>query len=138
MTLLKHLNRYLVHPLSKNQIVSGFAGMRPLVASGSRKGKDLIRDHEIEIEPSSGLVSVLGGKWTTYRAMAEDAIDSVLQLLAAPAGPCITTSHRLAGFEGWHPNFWADLVREYGVPPKTARRLSHKFGSAAKEVLNLT
>jgi glycerol-3-phosphate dehydrogenase len=136
--LLKHLNRYLVRPLSKNQIVSGFAGMRPLVASGSRRSKDLIRDHEIEIESSSGLISVLGGKWTTYRAMAEDAINSVLQFLAMPAVPCITMNHRLDGFEGWHPNFWADLVQEYGVSRETAQRLSHKFGAAAKEVLNLT
>ena len=74
--LLKHLNRYLVRPLSKDQIVSGFAGMRPLVASGSARGtKELIRDHEVEVDSSSGLISVLGGKWTTYRAMAEDAIE---------------------------------------------------------------
>ena len=94
--LLKQLNRYLVRPLSKNQIVSGFAGMRPLVASGNSRGtKELIRDHEVEIESSSGLISVLGGKWTTYRAMAEDAIDTVMQCLAMPAAPCITRSHRL-------------------------------------------
>jgi glycerol-3-phosphate dehydrogenase len=136
--LLKHLNRYLVRPLNKNQIVSGFAGMRPLVASGSRRSKDLIRDHEIEIESTSGLISVLGGKWTTYRAMAEDAINSVLQFLGMPAVSCVTINHRLAGFEGWHANFWADLVREYQVSEETARRLSQKFGAAAKEVLNLT
>ena len=136
--LLKHLNRYLVRPLNKNQIVSGFAGMRPLVASGSRRSKDLIRDHEIEIESSSGLISVLGGKWTTYRAMAEDAINSVLQFLGMPAVSCVTINHRLAGFEGWRANFWADLVREYQVSEETARRLSQKFGAAAKEILNLT
>ena len=136
--LLKHLNRYLVRPLNKNQIVSGFAGMRPLVASGSRRSKDLIRDHEIEIESSSGLISVLGGKWTTYRAMAEDAINSVLQFLGMPAVSCVTINHRLAGFEGWHANFWADLVREYQVSEETARRLSQKFGAVAKEILNLT
>ncbi len=137
--LLKHLNRYLVQPLSKNQIVSGFAGMRPLVASGnSRRTKDLIRDHEVEVESSSGLISVLGGKWTIYRAMAEDAINSVIQRLAMPAVPCITMKYRLAGFEGWHPNFWADLVQEYGVSKATAQHLSHKFGAAAKQVLDLT
>jgi glycerol-3-phosphate dehydrogenase len=137
--LLKHLNRYLVRPLSKNQIVSGFAGMRPLVASGnSRRTKDLIRDHEVEVESSSGLISVLGGKWTTYRAMAEDAIDTVMRRLAMPAVACITSNYRLAGFEGWHPNFWEELVREYGVSKETARHLSHKFGTTAKEVLDLT
>ncbi len=136
--LLKHLNRYLASPLSKNQIVSGFAGMRPLVASSSRGTKELIRDHEVEVESSSGLISVLGGKWTTYRAMAEDAINTVMQRLAVPAVPCITRSHRLDGSEGWKPNLWMELVQEYRVSEETARHLSHKFGAAAKKVLNLT
>jgi glycerol-3-phosphate dehydrogenase len=137
--LLKQLNRYLDRPLNKHQIVSGFAGMRPLVASGnSCRTKELIRDHEVEVDSSSGLISVLGGKWTTYRAMAEDAIDAVLQFLAMPAAPCITSNHRLTGSKGWSPNFWADLVRDYGISKETARRLSSKFGAAAKEVLDLT
>jgi glycerol-3-phosphate dehydrogenase len=111
--LLKQLNRYLDRPLNRNQIVSGFAGMRRLVASGSsRRTKELIRDHEVEVESSSGLISVLGGKWTTYRAMAEDAIGTVTQRLALPAAPCITSNHRLAGSEKWSPNFWAELVRD--------------------------
>jgi glycerol-3-phosphate dehydrogenase len=137
--LLKQLNRYLVRPLRKHQIVSGFAGMRPLVASDNSRGtKELIRDHEVEVECSSGLISVLGGKWTTYRAMAEDAIDTVLQRSEMRAVPCITRNHRLAGFEGWKPNIWEELVREYGVSPETARRLARKFGVSAKEVLDLT
>jgi glycerol-3-phosphate dehydrogenase len=137
--LLKQLNRYLDRPLNKTHIVSGFAGMRPLVASvNSRRTKELIRDHEVEVESSSGLISVLGGKWTTFRAMAEDAIDTVMQFLAMPAVPCITSNHRLTGSEDWSPNFWTELVREYGISKETARRLSHKFGAAAKKVLDLT
>jgi glycerol-3-phosphate dehydrogenase len=137
--LLKQLNRYLDRPLNKNQIVSGFAGMRPLVASiNSRRTKELIRDHEVEVDSSSGLISVLGGKWTTYRAMAEDAINTVMQFLALPAVPCITGNHRLSGSEGWSPNFWAELVRDYGISRETAARLSQKFGTAAKDILDLT
>ena len=137
--LLKQLNRYLDHPLNKKQIVSGFAGMRPLVASNdSRRTKELIRDHEVEVDSSSGLISVLGGKWTTYRAMAEDAIDTITQFLAMPAVPCTTGSHRLFGSEEWSPNLWVELVRDYGISKETARHLSHKFGAAAKEVLDLT
>jgi glycerol-3-phosphate dehydrogenase len=137
--LLKQLNRYLDRPLNRNQIVSGFAGMRPLVASGSsQRTKELIRDHEVEVNPSSGLISVLGGKWTTYRAMAEDAINTVMQRLAMPAVPCITSDYRLTGSEEWTPNFWTELVRDYGISKETAHHLSHKFGTAAREVLNLT
>jgi glycerol-3-phosphate dehydrogenase len=136
--LLKHLNPYLVRPLSKNQIVSGFAGMRPLIAAAnSRRTKELIRDHEVEVEPSSGLISILGGKWTTYRAMAEDAINTVMQRLAMPVVPCKTRSHRLDGSNGWKPIFWAVLSREYGISKETAQHLSHKFGTAAEEVLDL-
>jgi glycerol-3-phosphate dehydrogenase len=136
--LLKQLNRYLIRPLSKSRIVSGFAGMRPLVASEKSRGtKELIRDHEVEIDSSSGLISVLGGKWTTYRAMAEDAIDTVMQRLAMPAAPCITRSYRLDGSDGWNPNYWAELVRDYGVSKETADRLSRKFGAVANEVLDL-
>jgi glycerol-3-phosphate dehydrogenase len=137
--LLKQLNRYLDRPLNKHQIVSGFAGMRPLVASNdSRRTRELIRDHEVEVDSSSGLISVLGGKWTTYRAMAEDAIDTVMQRLAMPAAPCTTGSHRLFGSEEWSPNFWAELVRDYGISKGMAWHLSHKFGTAAKEILDLT
>jgi glycerol-3-phosphate dehydrogenase len=137
--LLAQLNRYLDRPLHKNQIVSGFAGMRPLVASDNSRGtKKLVRDHEVEVDSFSGLISVLGGKWTTYRAMAEDAIDTVMQFLAMPMVPCITSKHRLTGSEKWSPNFWAELVRDYGISKETAQHLSHKVGTAAKEVLDLT
>jgi glycerol-3-phosphate dehydrogenase len=52
--------------------------------------------------------------------------------------PCITSNHRLVGFEGWKPNFWEELVWEYGVSKETAQHLSRKFGAAAKEVLDPT
>jgi glycerol-3-phosphate dehydrogenase len=136
--LLKHLNRYLVRPLSADQIVSGFSGIRPLVASNDARGtKELIRDHEVEIDYSSGLISILGGKWTTYRAMAEDAVNSVQRRLAIALSPCTTSRHRLSGCEGWEPNFWATLVRDYAVCDNTARHLSQKFGAAATKVLDL-
>jgi glycerol-3-phosphate dehydrogenase len=137
--LLKQLNRYIDRPLNINQIVSGFAGMRPLVASNDfRRTKELIRDHEVEVDSSSGLISVLGGKWTTYRAMAEDAIDTAMRRLGMPAVSCTTGNHRLAGSERWNPNFWQELAREYGVSKETAMHLSHRFGTAAEQVLDVT
>jgi len=66
--LLRHLNRYLRRPFSIDQVVSAIAGLRPLVSPGdARNTKKLIRDHEVEVNQDSGLISVLGGKWTTYR-----------------------------------------------------------------------
>ena len=114
--LLRHLNRYVVTPFRVDQIVSAFAGVRPLVKSrNALDTKKLIRDHEVEMEEESGLISVLGGKWTTYRAMAQDGIDMALGYLGKPLIPCSTAQHRLHGAEGYGPEFWRLLVSEFGV-----------------------
>ena len=136
--LVKHLNRYLIHPLSVDQMVSGFAGVRPLVRSkDALNTKKLIRDHEVELEEGSGLVSVLGGKWTTYRAMAEDAIDTVQRSMNTPVGGCRTADHQLNGAAGWNPDYWETLEARYRISRNTARHLSQKFGTNAMKVLDL-
>ena len=136
--LLRHLNRYLVRPLRREQIVSGFAGVRPLVAPvDGCETRKLIRDHEVEADVSSGLISVLGGKWTTYRAMAEDAVNTVQKRFRIGLRPCTTRKQQLFGSEGWEPNFWVTLVKDYGVSNETAGHLSGKFGTAARKVLDL-
>jgi glycerol-3-phosphate dehydrogenase len=76
--LLRQVNPYLSRPLAASQIVSGFAGLRPLVRSGNTTDTAaLIRDDEVEVDPDSGLISILGGKWTTYRLMAERTINRI-------------------------------------------------------------
>lgn len=137
--LLRHLNQSLAQPASPEQIVSGIAGARPLVSrSDSRDTKALARDHEIEVDSASGLISILGGKWTTYRAMAEDTIDAVQKHLGVPKTECPTTDHRLAGSEGYRPDYFESLVREYGISQESARHLAEKFGTRAPGVLELT
>jgi glycerol-3-phosphate dehydrogenase len=90
--LLRQINPYLARPLPASEIVSGFAGLRPLVRSGnSRDTSSIIRDDEVEVDPETGLISILGGKWTTYRLMAEKTIDHV-----SPGG-CVTRTTPLAG-----------------------------------------
>jgi glycerol-3-phosphate dehydrogenase len=134
--LLRHLNRYIVHPLHTDQIVSAIAGVRPLVkSSDALNTKKLIRDHEIEVEPASGLISVLGGKWTTHRAMAEDAVNAVLQHLGEGMVPCRTAHQVLDGAEGYQPEYWQTLVAQYPISPATARHLAEKFGTNAPKVL---
>ena len=76
--LLRQINPYLSRPLAAEEIVSGFAGLRPLVrTAGNTTTSELIRDDEIEVDARSGLISILGGKWTTYRRMAEKTIDHI-------------------------------------------------------------
>jgi glycerol-3-phosphate dehydrogenase len=136
--LLRHLNHYLALPVTAAQIVSGSAGARPLVSSATSKDtKKLARDHEVEFDPQSGLISIMGGKWTTHRAMAEDTIDTVQRFLGGPAAPCQTLSHRLLGSDGYSPNYWKGLTSKYGVSELTARHLAQKYGARADQVMAL-
>jgi glycerol-3-phosphate dehydrogenase len=136
--LLRHLNRYLARPITADQIVSGSAGARPLVSSATSKDtKKLARDHEIELDPQSGLISIMGGKWTTHRAMAEDTINAVQKYLGGPATPSQTLNHRLLGSDGYSPDYWQILVSRYVVTEPTARHLAQKFGTRAPQVIDL-
>src|SRR5216684_3346866 len=126
--VLRQLNPYLRARLTLQQIVSGFAGLRPLVSSGAdRETKKLIRDHEVELDPDSGLISTLGGKWTTYRAMAEDTIDHVQRYLGARVTDSPTRQHPLCGSENYSADYWRTLMSGYGVSESSARHLAGKF-----------
>jgi glycerol-3-phosphate dehydrogenase len=137
--LLRQINPYLNSPLSADQVVSAYAGIRPLVAmQGVADTKKLIRDDEVEFDAGSGLVSILGGKWTTHRLMGEEAIDKVQEYLGAPHSPSNTSEHLLAGAAGYEWDYWRTLAKDYAIPAPTARHLAHKYGTLAPEVLELT
>ncbi|MBN8441564.1 MAG: glycerol-3-phosphate dehydrogenase/oxidase [Thauera sp.] len=89
--------RYLVRAPTRADVRSAFVGLRPLIGAGDASAtRTLSREHVVEVSPQ-GLVSVTGGKWTTYRAMAEDAVDTALSVakLGQPASP--TSTLRLHG-----------------------------------------
>jgi glycerol-3-phosphate dehydrogenase len=137
--LLRQLNPYLAKPLRMDQIVSGLAGLRPLVAAGDGHGtKELIRDHEVELDEGSGLISILGGKWTTHRLMAEDTINTVQKSLGGAGRASVTKEGLLCGAEGFFPEYWKTVMAEFGVEDATARHLAGKFGTRTAEVLALT
>jgi len=94
--LLTHAARYLTHDPVRSDIRSVFAGLRPLVKSTAKKTAELSRDHTIQIS-ASGLISVLGGKWTTYRKMAEDAVNSAAVQGRLPYAECRTTDLPIQG-----------------------------------------
>jgi glycerol-3-phosphate dehydrogenase len=136
--LLRQLNPYLEAPLGADQVVSGYAGIRPLVAAkGVSDTKKLIRDDEIEFDAASGLVSILGGKWTTHRLMGQETIDKVQEHLGVPLAPSPTPHHPLAGSEGYAPDYWQRLVSEHRISGATAHHLARKYGTLAPEVLGL-
>ena len=136
--LLRQLNPYLQTPLRLEEAVSGLAGLRPLVAApGQSATSKLIRDHEVEIDDATGLISILGGKWTTHRKMAEDTIDTVQRQMGKPVGGCVTRQQRLAGSSGYYADFSLDLQKEYALPSDVARHLSGKFGTRALNIVGL-
>jgi glycerol-3-phosphate dehydrogenase len=91
---------HLAQPPTRDDILSTFTGIRPLVkSSASRSTSSLSRGHTIEID-ASGMLTITGGKWTTYRRMAEDAIDRAVELTALPAKPSATAKIKIASAEG--------------------------------------
>lgn len=89
---------YLHKPPTRADVLSVFAGVRPLVRTGdSRITAALSRDHTIHID-ASGLLTTAGGKWTTYRHMAEDAVDQAIEFARLVERPCITKDLRVHGF----------------------------------------
>jgi glycerol-3-phosphate dehydrogenase len=137
--LLRQLNPYLEIPLRRDQALSGMAGLRPLVAAaeGRTATSKLIRDHEVELDSSSGLISILGGKWTTHRLMAEDTIDAVQREMGGSVTPSRTKQYALAGAAGYDKGFSKEIEKEYSLPADVARHLAGKFGTRALEILEL-
>lgn len=94
--LLATVNLALGVPLTRDDVVGTFAGLRPLLDSGAGKTADVSRKHAV-LTRGDGLVTVVGGKLTTYRRMAEDAVDAALASSGATAGPCVTRTLPLVG-----------------------------------------
>ena len=90
---------YLHKAPTRADILSVFAGIRPLVRTGdSRITAALSRDHTIDID-ASGLLTIAGGKWTTYRHMAEDTVDQAVEFGRLPERQCVTRELRIHGFQ---------------------------------------
>ena len=136
--LLNTINPYLEEPLSRAQVTGGFAGLRPLVnlSADNKHTKAILRDHLVEQDERSGLVSLLGGKWTTYRLMAKDAIDFVASKLGIFTA-CSTENHLLWGAEGWTPDFYKKIQSEYKIDEDVSQHLADKYGTNAVVVARI-
>ena len=102
--ILATAGKYLTKAPTRDDVLSVFAGIRPLVrATGVTSTASLSRDHVVHID-SSGMVTICGGKWTTYRHMAEDCVDQAATLAQLPEKACVTHHLHIHGFH--------DLARE--------------------------
>src|SRR5690606_1701531 len=134
--LLEHVNRVLVTPLTHDDIDGVYAGLRPLLAGESDSTSKLSREHAVaRIAP--GLVAIAGGKYTTYRVMAYDAVDEAAQDIPARVSPSITEKVRLLGAEGYFAlvNQTVQLAEAYGLHPHRVKHLLDRYGSLIGEVL---
>lgn len=94
--IMHHAARYLTKDPTTSDIKSIFAGLRPLVKSSAKKTAEISRDHSI-IVSDSGLISIVGGKWTTYRKMSEDVINTAAIQAALPYRECVTEQLSIHG-----------------------------------------
>jgi glycerol-3-phosphate dehydrogenase len=132
--ILGAANRVLARPLTRSDVIAVYAGLRPLVAAASEKPTTkLSREHVVDM-PVPGLASIAGGKFTTYRLMARDVVDAVVD------GPgSVTDQMPLLGADGLAAVRAAAgrLAEDYGVPRETVEHLIGRYGSLAGDVLDL-
>ncbi|PVU92134.1 hypothetical protein BB559_003824 [Furculomyces boomerangus] len=129
--ILGEVNKFLSSEVRvrREDVLSAWSGIRPLVCDPSSKNtKDLVRNHLI-YKSDSDLITIVGGKWTTYREMSEQTIDEAIKTFGlAPAKECTTKTTHIVGAETWTPNTNIRLIQDLGLPEDVARHLSHNYG----------
>jgi glycerol-3-phosphate dehydrogenase len=138
--LLATVNGVLDVDLGRNDVVGTYAGLRPLIAPSGGTTVTASREHRIVVE-RNGLVRVSGGKYTTYRAMAEETVDQAVGLLGERRRdrPSRTATHRLVGAAD-RPELdrlMRDLAGSEDLSPANVARLVARHGTAARDVLEL-
>jgi glycerol-3-phosphate dehydrogenase len=131
--LLDTLAPYVAQVPKRSDVRAGFGGIRPLIVSSRADTKTLLRDHEVEHDEKSGLLSLLGGKWTTYRLMAQDAIDRAGAQLDR-AAPCTTATHYLVGGEHYQFADWKKIQQQSNLPDDVCQHLVRTYGTRAEQV----
>jgi glycerol-3-phosphate dehydrogenase len=136
--LLRYLNKYFDVGVKRSDVTAVWSGLRPLIkAPETTNTAQLVREHLIQAS-ASGLLSVAGGKWTSYRKMAEEAVDQAIdQFGLKPARRCQTRHMLLAGAEHFDPAGAEVLVRTWGLAPDIASHLNQAFGDQAGRVAAL-
>ncbi|RUQ99274.1 glycerol-3-phosphate dehydrogenase/oxidase [Labedella endophytica] len=136
--ILEHVNQVLAVPLTREDVEGVYAGLRPLLAGESDQTSKLSREH-IVTHSVPGLVVVAGGKWTTYRIMAKDAIDAAADALDGRIPPSTTQDIALLGAEGYQAawNKRGKIARAFGVHKVRIEHLLNRYGVLTDELLDL-
>ncbi|KAI0712377.1 DAO-domain-containing protein [Earliella scabrosa] len=140
--ILEEVRRYLSPDIKvrRGDVLSAWAGLRPLVRNPNAASTEgLVRNHMIHVS-DSGLLTIAGGKWTTYRAMAEETVDKAIEVFGLQdrvKRGCVTEQLRLVGSDGWSRNMFIGLVQRYGLETEVAKHLSDNYGDCAWTVCSL-
>ncbi|KAH0586919.1 hypothetical protein H2248_005754 [Termitomyces sp. 'cryptogamus'] len=127
--------------VSRADVLSAWCGLRPLVVGPSASpGGDtptptqsLVRSHVIHVSPS-GMITIVGGKWTTYREMARETVDTAVRvhgLETRVRSGCVTETLQLIGSAGWETGLYLRLAERYGIETDVARHLADNYGDRA-------
>ena len=136
--VLEQANRILERQLTPDDVVGVFAGLRPLVVGNAKSTARLSREHSIT-EPVPGLVTIAGGKLTTYRVMAEDTVERACETTGIDVTPTKTAQIALVGATGYSTmnRSREKLATRYGVSVTEIERLLHRYGTETTTVLDL-
>ena len=136
--LLGHANSLLADPLTRDDVIGVYAGLRPLLAGESDSTSKLSREHAVA-SPVRGLVMIAGGKYTTYRIMAKDAVDAAVRDLDQKVPASCTEDVPLLGADGYHALWNARplLVAETGLRDLHIEHLLNRYGSLLPELLEM-
>ncbi|MFD7155444.1 glycerol-3-phosphate dehydrogenase/oxidase [Kribbella sp. NPDC059898] len=136
--LLDHVNAVLTTPLTREDVEGVYAGLRPLLAGESESTSKLSREHVVA-HSAPGLVVVAGGKYTTYRVMAKDAIDAVADALDGRVPRSVTKNIPLVGADGYQA-LWNQrqlIAQRSGLHVARIEHLLNRYGALVDEVLEL-
>jgi len=133
--IFEHVNKVLREPLTYEDVEGVYAGLRPLLSHESESTSKLSREHTVAV-PVPGLVAVAGGKYTTYRVMAKDAVDAAARSLPRRVPESVTHETPLVGAEGYFAlrNRTDSLATETGLHPARIEHLLNRFGSRIFEL----
>ncbi|TFB73749.1 glycerol-3-phosphate dehydrogenase/oxidase [Cryobacterium glaciale] len=136
--ILEHINSVLSVPLTREDVEGVYAGLRPLLAGESDQTSKLSREHLVG-HSVPGLVVIAGGKWTTYRIMAKDAVDAAASALDGRIPASTTQNIPLLGAEGYQAawNKRGKIARAFGLHTVRVEHLLNRYGTLTDELLDL-
>lgn len=136
--ILKEAGKFMSTKPTRKDVLSSWAGIRPLVSDPQNQDTaKLARDHVVQVSPA-GLVTLTGGKWTTYRKMASDAIDHIIKILGKEPRKSKTDQLILVGGEKFSRDQAQHLAKKYtNIDPEILEHLSHNYGDRAEEIIEM-